>query len=141
MSTLVFTRHTVAFPMNSLPDGDTEEISVSLDADGGGTEGEFIWRFVTFRDGTNAVQVRVFGDGLPCFLDERVQAVFEQWSSLSNPDEMTPEMLCSSLLSEGAVPSRYMLNPTPAPQSKRERAAALMTDGEIDRILDAHDAL
>lgn len=112
--TLTYTQHTVAFPTNRLMDDDTDGVGVSLDAKGGGTHGEFQWRFVTFRNmhDTKAVQLTVFGDGLPCFFDPRVQQVVQQWREMPDPDEMTPKELCGLLEAAGAVPSRYMPVPS-----------------------------
>lgn len=110
-STLTYTQYTVAFPSNPLYDGETDNVGVSLDAKGGGTHGEFLFRFVTFKSmhDTKAVQLTVFGDGLSCFFDPRIQPVIQQWRDLPDPDEMTPEQLCRLLREAGAVPSRYMV--------------------------------
>lgn len=116
MITLTYTQHTVAFPTLPLSrDSETESFSVSLDDSGGGTHGELTWRFVTFQKSTptvKAVQLTVFGDGLACLLDPRVQMVVHKWREMTEPDLMTPEQLTHLLQAAGAVPSTYMQQPT-----------------------------
>jgi hypothetical protein len=108
--TLTYTQHSVAFPTVKVgDDSETDSVSVSLDDSGGGTHGEFVFRFVHFRNlDTLAVQMTCFGDGLVCLYDPRVQQVVQQWREMPDPDAMSPGYLCELLGAAGAVPSRYM---------------------------------
>lgn len=110
MITLTYTQHSVAFPTVRVgDDSETDSVNVSLDDSGGGTHGEFIFRFVHFRSpDILAVQLTCFGDGLPCLYDPRVRRVIKKWRKMTDPDLMTPEHLCELLRAAGAVPSRYM---------------------------------
>lgn len=108
MITLTYTQRSVAFPTLPRYDGETDSVNVSLDDSGGGTQGEFHWKFQTFNGGHLAVLLSVFGDGLPCFFDARVQQVVHRWRAMPDPDMMTPNQLCGFLREAGAVPSRYM---------------------------------
>ena len=108
-ATLVYTQGSVAFPL-VIPDGEVdEEIGVSLEAPDGGTYGELNWQFKTFNPQNHGVQMRVFGDGLPCLFDPRIQWVIERWRTVAAADEITPLELIAWLREEGAVPSRYQL--------------------------------
>jgi hypothetical protein len=100
---LTYTQHTVAFPKLSLDNPLIDEVNVGLPGS------EFRFSFMDLSNVTPrlAVQMQVFGDGLPCLFDERVQRVVEAWRSMPDPDEMTPDMLIALLLANGAVPSRY----------------------------------
>jgi hypothetical protein len=105
---LVYTQGSVAFPLVFPGDCD-EEIGVSLEAPDGGTYGEMNWQFKTFTSHQHGVQMRVFGDGLPCLFDPRIQWVVERWRASSAPDEIKPAELIEWLRAEGVVPSRYQI--------------------------------
>ena len=111
MSTLTYTQHSVAWPTLTLSDDwHTDEVLVSLAADGGGTDGEMKWTFMDFGRGSRGVQMSVFGDGLPCLFDSRIQAAIALWRYGPNPDDMTPAELTRILDDCGAVPSEYHLS-------------------------------
>jgi hypothetical protein len=112
MTALVYTQHSVAFP-NLLLNGTSvvDELSLSLEPDGGGTIGEMKWTFMRFSPASTGVQMAVFGDGLPCLFDERVQAAVDEWRAMADPDEVTPNGLIAILVEHGAEPSRYHREP------------------------------
>ena len=109
-ATLVYTQHSVAFPSpsNFLDDCD-DEVGVSLEAPDGGTYGEMYWQFKTFTRHQHGVQMRVFGDGLSCLADPRIQRVVKKWWANKSPDEISPTELIAWLEAEGVVPSQYQL--------------------------------
>lgn len=141
MSTLTYTQHTVAFPKNSMRDSVTESINVSLDHNGGGTAGEFTWEFIRWdRHERAAVKLGVFGDGLPCFLDPRIQQVVQQWSVMSDPDEMTPEQLVDLLEAAGVVPSKYMVEAVRV-TAQPSRLANLLHEANLDYSIHAPEGM
>jgi hypothetical protein len=107
-ATLTYTQRSVAFPHDLRADFD-DEIGVSLDAPDGGTYGEMYWQFKTFNFYSHGVQMRVFGDGLSCLSDPRVQRVIAKWQSQTKPDEALPSDFIAWLEAEGIVPSRYQI--------------------------------
>ena len=109
----VYTQHSVAFPTIEPWPGDRsviDMVGVSNDHPGGGTMGEFHWRFYRFQKPVRdhvAVQVQVFGDGLDTFLDRRIQRVVKRWRDLPTPDAMSPAQLIAWLEAEHVVPSSH----------------------------------
>jgi hypothetical protein len=64
-----------------------------------------------FDNHHRGVQLTVFGDGLPCLFDARVQAVVAAWRGLPVPDAITPAEMLALLDAAGAVPSEYHARP------------------------------
>jgi hypothetical protein len=111
-ATLTYTQRSVAFPhdlRSDFNDGVSDEIGVSLDAPDGGTYGEMNWQFKTFNFYSHGVQMRVFGDGLLCLSDPRVQRVVAKWQAQTKPDDALPSDFIVWLEAEGIVPSRYQI--------------------------------
>jgi hypothetical protein len=107
-ATLTYTQRSVAFPLLFQVEGD-DEIGVSLDAPDGGTYGEMNWRFKTFNFYNHGVQMRVFGDGLSCLSESRIQRVIAKWQAQTKPDDASPSDFIVWLEAEGIVPSRYQI--------------------------------
>lgn len=141
MITLTYTQHTVAFPMNPMGDSLTDQVTVSLAYSEGGTDGEFTWEFITWdRHDRSAVKMAVFGDGVPCLLDPRMQQVVQQWSAMPDPDEMTPEQLIDLLRAAGAVPSRYMREAKTV-TVQPNRLTALLHEANLDFSIHAPEGM
>ena len=111
MIRLEYTRFSVAFPKLRLEDV-YDEISLSLAHPEGGSVGDMKWGFHRFPTGHTGVQMSVFGDGLACLFDLRVQGAIAEWRALSDPDAITPAEFVSLLERHGAEASRYMTAPT-----------------------------
>lgn len=110
-----YTQHTVAWPRLPIHEPNcVEELGVSFDAKGGGTHGEFMFRWYRFssysyRDRTPSLRAEVFSDGLGAFLDPRIQrvvGVLQRRHAAGQPDA-TPDFLIALLESEGVKPSDY----------------------------------
>jgi hypothetical protein len=115
---LVYTQRSVAFSSSSFDDCD-DEIGVSLEAPDGGSYGEMSWRFKTFNFYNHGVQMQVFGDGLTCLFDPRIQRVISKWRTQSAPDEITRIEFIELLEGEGVVPSKYQIRGQQESKGKR----------------------
>jgi hypothetical protein len=104
--TLTYTQHTVRGPAFRRTG---TFVHVSLDADGGGTGGEMGWTFYVFDLKRHGVQMAVFGDGLDCLFDPRIQHVVAAWRALTDPDAITAADFVRLLEGNGVVPSEYHL--------------------------------
>lgn len=117
-ATLTYTQHTVAFPRLQISDSSDsvyDQVSISLDAEGGGSHGEFQFKFYNFKGygGLDlAAKLTLFGDGIVAFTDERVQRVIQAWFKMDDPDDLTPARLIEMLNANGAVPSEHHLRPS-----------------------------
>lgn len=120
-----YTQHSVAWPNNPKRDRVVDDVHVSFFAKGGGTHGEFTFEWVEFLrqrwDGRSnserdlrfpygALRVKVFTDGLPAFLDQRIQSVLLRLSRLDEDSrDVSPKTLIEMLEDEGVRPSWYHL--------------------------------
>lgn len=119
--TPVYTQHSVAWPELELRDRILEEVSVSFDDKGGGTYGEFTFRWYhlgyksSLWGGTStepryphgALRIDCFTDGLPALLDDRIQAVLGNLRRHNRSPK--PAKLIQLLEDNGVVASNYHL--------------------------------
>ena len=113
---ITYTQHSVAFPTLPLAQKHyKDEIGISLhDGEDNGTLGEMHWTFMDFDRGFDstpkpAIQMCVFGDGLACLADERVQNVIAAWKELRESDAVTAQDFIGLLEQQGIKPSQYHL--------------------------------
>jgi hypothetical protein len=113
-----YTQYTVAFPTLPMRDGMIEEVNVSFDAKGGGTHGEFSFRWFDFdklhprdKEDRRALCVRAFTDGISAMLDERLLAILRRLARRKRDiPEVTPDTLIQMLEEVGVRASKYHLN-------------------------------
>jgi len=118
--TPTYTQHTVAWPSLTLPDRVMEDMGISFDAKGGGTHGEFFFRWYNLGNNPSlwgggdrgepyypngALRVECFTDGLTAMMDDRVQAVLDNLRKHNrNP---TPAKLIQILEANGISASEH----------------------------------
>jgi hypothetical protein len=113
-----YTQYTVAFPTLPFRDSVIEEIGVSFDAKGGGTHGEFTFRWYDFggmhpydkRD-HRALRVEAFTDGgISAMLDDRLLSILRRLSRRRRDiPEVTPDTLVQMLEEVGVRASVHQL--------------------------------
>lgn len=105
-----YTQFTVAFPTLSRQEETIDEISVGFDAKGGGTHGEFVFKWRDFGP-SRALQVCAFTDGgIAAMLDDRILPVLRMLAARRHTlPEVTPEWLILRLEETGARPSLHQL--------------------------------
>lgn len=122
-----YTQHSVAWPLNPRPPRVLDDIHVSFDAKGGGTWGEFSFEWIELMRSTSlwpgssrqepdpayphgALRIEVFSDGLPAFLDDRIQRVVVALRKLPEKKrDVSPERLIQILEGQGVGPSQHHL--------------------------------
>jgi hypothetical protein len=115
----VYTQHSVAFPMLTLPSPIVEELNVSFQAKGGGTHGEFTFewaslgsrsfgRFGRETEPVVAIRVKAFSDGFGAMLDDRIVEVLTKLKRMREKDrDVAPEKLIEMLEAVGVRRSIY----------------------------------
>jgi hypothetical protein len=106
--TPTYTQRSVAFPdLKVWPSrrGEEDDFTVSFEADGGGTYGEFVIEVYKFTQPRDAWACRwcIFSDGMEAFRDERVQKVVD----LLHDGDQSPDGVRQALESGGFVPSNH----------------------------------
>ncbi len=122
-----YTQHSVAWPQNPRSPRVLDDIHISFVAKGGGTYGEFTFEWIELMRNTSlwpgsdhkerdpryphgALRIKVFTDGLPAFLDDRVQRVVKALKRLpEDRRNVSPEKLIVMLEAGGIRPSQHHL--------------------------------
>jgi hypothetical protein len=111
MQNVTYTQHTVAWS-HGISDPDLDE-EIILSFDGPGEEwGDLVLGFRTFRGGTKAINLNVFGDSLELLNDRRVRAFMALWQNhgtQTERDKATVSEILHLMEIAGIKPSKYHL--------------------------------
>ena len=108
-----YTVLSVAFPTSIREPHIVDEINVSFNAKGGGTHGEFGFRWYMFNSTsrpTLAMEVHAFTDGMAAMLDNRIVPILEALARRKDSlPEVSVDWMVGKLEEAGVKPSTYQL--------------------------------